>query len=193
MTGAHNTEELDIKLRRLVMETRQGHKAGYRELLQTLAPFIRRSGAAVLARYGRPDLAEDITQEVLLAVHLKLHTYDAGRSFIAWVRAVMRYKIIDALRRSRTGSTVSLDSFEFWEAEDETNPEIQAVRHDLQNLLGRLKPPAGEIIYGLKVEGMSVQDLAAKHGMTESNIKVTVHRGLQKLSALIAEGEDSAR
>ncbi|MGQ0528114.1 MAG: sigma-70 family RNA polymerase sigma factor [Alphaproteobacteria bacterium] len=167
------------------METRESNKASYRNLWQTLAPFVRRNSAAFLARYGQVGMTEDITQEVLLAVHLKLHTYDENLSFVAWVRAVMKHKIIDAFRRNKV-KTVSTDAQDYWEISDTENPEIQAVRHDLYKLLGSLKPPAAEVIYALKVEGASVQELAIKHQMSESNIKVIVHRGLRKLSALIA-------
>jgi RNA polymerase sigma-70 factor, ECF subfamily len=185
MTVHKDTDDLDTSLRQLVMETRQGQKASYRALLEILAPFVRRNSAAFLTRYNQGSMAEDITQEVLLAVHLKLHTYDENLSFIAWVRAVMKHKIIDALRRNKV-KTVSTDSLEFWEPADTANPEIQAIRHDLHKLLGYLKPPAGDIIYAFKVEGASVQELATQHQTSESNIKVIVHRGLQKLSEIIA-------
>jgi RNA polymerase sigma-70 factor, ECF subfamily len=182
-----NLDDLDGLLRQLVLETDQGQKASYRTLLERLTPFVRRNGSALFARYGQTDMAEDITQEVLLAIHLKLHTYDRELSFLAWVRAVMKHKIVDALRRNKI-NPIAIEDLEYWEPVAVENTEIQAVRQDLQKLLDNLKPPAGEIIYALKVEGVSVQELAIQHNTSESNIKVIIHRGLQKLSAMIIKG-----
>ena len=37
----------------------------------------------------------------------------------------------------------------------------------------------------MKLLGLSVRETAARTGMTESAVKVTVHRGLKALSALV--------
>lgn len=186
MLSQRESEELDQLLQRLVAETRQGQTASYKQLLETLAPVVRRIAASLLAHGGQIAMAEDVTQEVLIAIHLKLHTYEQGLSFVAWLRAVTRHKVIDALRRNKLPVS-SIEETSFAEpADPEDFEEIQSVRRDLQQLLSQLKPPTGEIIHALKVEGMTVQELAVRYKMTESNIKVIVHRGLQKLSALIA-------
>lgn len=189
MLSQPESDELDQCLQQLVMETRQGQAASYKKLLEMLAPMIRRNAAVLLARYGHTAIMEDVTQEVLLSIHLKLHTYDDDLSFIAWLRAVTRHKVIDALRRNKMPIS-SIDEERFAEPADPENfEEVQNVRRDLQKLLSQLKPPAGEIIHALKVEGVTIQELAVRYKMTESNIKVIVHRGLQKLSALIAHSK----
>jgi RNA polymerase sigma-70 factor, ECF subfamily len=186
MTSYKSTENLDKLLRQLVRETREGHANSYKKLLEELAPFIRRNSAALLARYGQVAMTEDMTQEALLAIHLKLHTYDEDQSFIAWIRTVTKHKVIDGLRRNKI-SAQSIDEEGAVELVDKADPEIQMVRNDLHKLLSQLKPPAGDIIYALKVEGVTVRDLAELHKTSESNIKVIVHRGLQKLSDLVIE------
>jgi RNA polymerase sigma-70 factor (ECF subfamily) len=184
MTRQQSIDDLDKLLRHLVQDAREGNAVSYKKLLEELAPFVRRNSVSVLVRYGQAAMTEDMTQEVLLAVHLKLHTYDENLSFIAWVRAVTKHKIIDGLRRNKI-SAYSIDEEGATELIDQVNPEIQTVRNDLFKLLSQLKPPAGDIIYALKVEGVTVRDLAAIYKTSESNIKVIVHRGLQKLSALV--------
>ena len=183
-----NTTDLDKRLQQLVKEARQGQTKSYRALLETLAPFVRRNSPALLSLYGLADMAEDITQEILLTVHLKLHTYDQDMSFVAWIRTIMKHKIIDLFRRKKL-QTFSIDAFENWEIADSENPEIHSIRRDLHSLLGSLKPPAGDVIYALKVEGTTIKDLAATYKMSESNIKVMIHRGLHKLSAMASKME----
>lgn len=182
---AENTDILDHTLRQWVLELRGGNQSNYKLLLETVLPFIRRNAHVILTRFHCADIAEDITQETLLAIHLKLPTYDVNLSFLAWVRAVIKHKIIDNLRRLK-GNMVSLTDLEWQEPISSDSPEGAMVHIDLQKLLAQLKPPAGEIIYALKVEGISLKELAKTHQTSESNIKVIVHRGLQKLSAMIA-------
>lgn len=179
-----NNTDLEMDLRNLVMETRAGNKTSYNRLLHELSPLLKKGAMGQLSRFGKIDYADDILQETFLAIHLKLHTYDAEQSFLAWVRAVMKHKIIDYLRRHKV-KVISIDDQDFWDPADETNPEIQSITHDLQKLLGRLKPPAGQIIYDMKVDGASVYELSVRYNISENNIKVIVHRGLKKLSELM--------
>ena len=176
--------DLEARLRQLVMETRRGKAESYEALLRELVPFLRQIAMGQLARFHKTAYADDVTQDTLLAVHLKLHTYDATLPFLAWLRAVTRHKLIDLLRRLRL-ETVTLDDGNCEMLPDPVNVEAPAIHRDLTKLLGQLKPPAGDLIYALRVEGASVQDLSRQFHLSESNIKVLIHRGLQKLSLLI--------
>jgi RNA polymerase sigma-70 factor (ECF subfamily) len=152
-------------------------------LLAAAAPLLRRYCAALLARYGRGEWAEDMVQEIMLAIHLKLHTYDIGMSFMAWMQAVAKHKIIDGLRRERMVQVPIEDA----EILDGSDSEAAMAKRDLGKLLAGLKPPAGEIIHALKVDGVSIKELAEKFATSESNIKVIVHRGLRRLARMIGE------
>ena len=83
------------------------------------------------------------------------------------------------------GVNLSLDDEDMLKLADSANPEAPSIGLDLHKLLGQLKPPAGEIIYALKVEGASVKEIATAHNLSETNVKVIVHRGLQKLARLV--------
>ena len=56
-----------------------GSAVSYRTLLERLSSRLRAYYKGKLARVGRGATeAEDLVQEVLLAIHLKRHTYDTG-------------------------------------------------------------------------------------------------------------------
>ncbi len=59
---------------------------------------------------------------------------------------------------------------------------------DLNQLLGQLSPKVRDAIRYVKLDGLSVAEAAARGGMSESAVKVNVHRGMKTLSALIAKG-----
>src|ERR1700753_1382408 len=83
-----------------------GDSAAYHRLLKSVTPVLRAAARRGLARAGQPvDQSEDIVQDILLAVHLKRHTWDANAPFAPWLFAIARNKLIDALRRrGRRGS-----------------------------------------------------------------------------------------
>src|SRR5437868_3878566 len=77
-----------------------GDDAAYRRLLGAVAPVLRANARRALVRAGQPaDQAEDIVQDILLAVHLKRHTWDVKAPFAPWLFAIARNKLIDNLRR----------------------------------------------------------------------------------------------
>jgi RNA polymerase sigma-70 factor (ECF subfamily) len=159
-------------------------------LLTALVPLLRRYCGRVLARYGRRDWAEDMVQEVLLSVHLKLHTFDPAQPFEAWLYAVAKHKIIDAMRRERIRAVPLEEAAMLSDSQDS---EAALARRDLTQLLGRLKPPAGDIILALKVDGVSVKTLAERFATSESNIKIIVHRGLARLARMLNEATHADR
>jgi RNA polymerase sigma factor (sigma-70 family) len=89
-----------------------GDSAAYHRLLKAVTPVLRAAARRGLARAGQPvDQSEDIVQDILLAVHLKRHTWDADAPFAPWLFAIARNKLIDALRRRGRRVFVNSDDF----------------------------------------------------------------------------------
>src|SRR5207247_1171292 len=129
--------------------------------------------------------AEDLVQETVLAIHLKRHTYDPAEPLTPWVHAVARYKLIDFLRRTRVSSAdVPIDEANLPLAHDD-NVDAES-SHDLKRLLQRLPEKMRCSIEAVKLEGQSIAEAADRCGLSESSVKVNIHRGLKALAALIA-------
>jgi RNA polymerase sigma-70 factor (ECF subfamily) len=96
----------------LMRSAMSGDSAAYHRLLKAITPVLRAAARRGLARAGQGvDQFEDIVQDVLLAVHLKRHTWDANAPFAPWLFAIARNKLIDALRRRGRRTFVSIDDF----------------------------------------------------------------------------------
>jgi RNA polymerase sigma-70 factor (ECF subfamily) len=90
------------ELRALMGASLSGDPAAYRTLLSQLSATLRAYYKGRLARIGRSATeAEDLTQETLMAIHTRRHTYDPTELLMPWVYAIARYKLIDHLRRTR--------------------------------------------------------------------------------------------
>jgi RNA polymerase sigma-70 factor, ECF subfamily len=152
-----------------------------KELSAHLRAFLRKR------LVNLPDDVEDLVQESLLAVHNQRHTYDAGQPLTAWVHAIAKYKLIDLLRRRR-GTEMLTDSIEEeGELFSSADADAAEARRDLGKLLERLPDRQRLPIVHVKVQGLSVAEAARMTGMSESAVKVGVHRGLKALALMIRE------
>jgi len=177
------TSEMELKA--LMVAGLRGDAASYRSLLDRLSGRLRAYYKGKLARVGRGATeAEDLVQEVLLAIHLKRHTYDTGEPLTPWVHTIARYKLIDYLRRTRTAATMPLDEESEAMAHDD-NASAES-SHDIRRLLGRLPEKVRCSIECVKLEGRSVAEAAERCGISESGVKINIHRGLRSLAAFIA-------
>jgi RNA polymerase sigma-70 factor (ECF subfamily) len=172
------------ELRDLLVRALAGDGAAYHAFLRELAGFLRAYLRGRLMRI--PDEVEDLVQETLLAVHNQRHTYDAGQPLTAWVHAIARYKMIDLLRRraGREAMHEPLDEEAMFARSDE---EAHDAKRDLGVLLAQLPDRHRLPIQYVKIEGMSVAEAARVAGMSESAVKVGIHRGLKKLAARVRE------
>jgi RNA polymerase sigma-70 factor (ECF subfamily) len=177
------TSELELKA--LMVAGLGGDATAYRSLLDGLSRRLRAYYKGKLARAGRGATeAEDLVQEVLLAIHVKRHTYDPSEPLTPWVHTIARYKLIDYLRRTRTAKSVPLDEDPEVLAQDDGLATESS--HDVRKLLARLPEKVRCAIECVKLEGRSVAEAAVHCGISESGVKINIHRGLQKLAALIA-------
>ena len=163
-----------------------GDSAAYRTFLKDLSAHLRAFLRRRLARL--PDDVEDLVQETLLAVHNQRHTYETDQPLTAWVHAIARYKLADLMRRraGREAMNDPLDDelavFASFDAEEAD------ARRDVAKLLERLPERQRLPIQYMKLEGLSVIETARATGMSESAVKVGVHRGLKALAAMIRGG-----
>jgi len=174
---------IEDRLRDLLICGLAGDSVSYHAFLKELSTHLRAFLRGRLTRL--PNEVEDLVQETLLAVHNHRHTYDAGQPLTAWVHAIARYKLVDLLRR-RAGRDALNDPLD-----DEmtvfakSDMEAADARRDLGKLLECLPDGQRLPIMHMKLEGLSVVETAKLTGMSESAVKVGVHRGLKALAAMI--------
>lgn len=166
---------------RLLRAANAGDARAYRHFLQAITPVLRGIVRARGPALGAQD-AEDIVQEVLLAIHLKRHTWAPERPLAPWLYAITRHKVIDAFRAR--GSRVDLPI----EALADTLPAAPAPdpteRHDALRMIDRLDPRSAEIVRAIGLEGAEIAETGRRLKMTEGAVRVSLHRALRRLAAL---------
>jgi len=176
----------EIELKALMLASLDGDAASHRALLNQLSRRLRAYYKGKLARFGRGAAeAEDLVQETVLAIHLKRHTYDPAEPLTPWVHAIARYKLIDFLRRTRASLTdVPIEEADTIMAHDD-NVDAEST-YDLKRLIQRLPEKMRCSIEAVKLDGQSIAEAAKRCGISESGVRVSIHRGLKTLAALVA-------
>jgi len=165
----------------------EGNEAAYRRLLAAVAERLRAQMRGRLARWGATDVeAEDVVQETLLAIHLKRHTWNRVERFEPWLAAVARNKLIDALRRRGRRVELPIEEFEASLADESQANRDSAL--DVPVLLSQLGERAREIVRLVSIEGEDARTVATRLGMSEVNVRVTLHRSLKSLAAIYRKG-----
>jgi RNA polymerase sigma-70 factor (ECF subfamily) len=174
----------------LMVRAQAGDEADYRQLLVEVAEAIH---AFLRSRFGSSEFVEDCVQESLIAVHQARHTYDPRRPFRPWLFAIVRNKAIDYLRRQRTRARVH----DHFQTEQEILSQPGSARSEPGErfelgILDGLSEPHREVLVLTKVIGFSIAETSAKLGISESAVKVRVHRAVGKLRRLLEAGNSDS-
>lgn len=176
----------EIELKALMLASLSGDAASHRALLNRLSSRLRAYYKGKLVRLGRgASDAEDLVQEAVLAIHIKRHTYNPDELLTPWVHAIAHYKLVDFLRRTRASFTdVPIDEADEVMAHDDHSDAEST--YDVRRLMEKLPKNMHCAIEAVKLEGLSTVEAAQRCGLSESGVKVNVHRGLKALAVLIA-------
>lgn len=168
----------EATLTRLAGLAQCGNKQAYAALLTACRGWLLR----YYRRKVPPEQIEDLVQDTLLSLHRKLASYDPSRPVIPWIAAIARYRFVDHLRLAYRNTADAIDDDMALAHDDE--PALTA-RLSLDRLFEALPDAQCRAIEMVKIEGLSISEASTSTGQSESLIKVNIHRGLKRLSALI--------
>jgi RNA polymerase sigma-70 factor (ECF subfamily) len=127
-----------------------GDEVAYHKLLSELSQVLRGIVRRGFAGVGVPrDDVEDVVQDVLLAIHLKRHTWDQTMPLGPWVSAISRNKMIDDLRRRGRRPEVSVDLTEFDIEGGDQQSSIDA--RDVERILKGLSAKNSDIVRSISM------------------------------------------
>ena len=145
--------------------------------------MVQRRVLSVLLRFTkqieRQDL-DDIIQFVFLKIWRNLDRFDSKKSPLeAYLSMLSANVVIDELRRSKSGDTISLDMADH-EALVSSELDLLAEWDAIAKCLKELGEPKGSIVEEY-LEGTDVSDICLKYKVTESNVYTIVSRFRKEL------------
>ncbi len=175
----------------LVIRVQQGETAALGEL------YDRYSGRvyAFLLRAVEAGLAEELLQDVFVALWQKAGQYDPARgSFNAWFFTLVRHRLYDALPRYHKQQALSISeggeyNLPSWAANHEVEEQILRLfrNAEIRQALQHLPDEQRQIILMTYFGGLSQRELAAQLDLPISTIKGRARLGLQRLRQLLPE------
>ena len=155
-------------------------RAALDQLLRILRPLVVRYCRSRLGTERGGVAADDVAQEVCLAVLKALPSYtDQGKPFLAFVYGIAGHKVVDAHRHA--GRDRSEPTDEVPEGiDDRGGPEQAALdlsaNVEMRALLAQLPDKQREILVLRVVVGLSAEETAIAVGSTPGAVRVAQHR-----------------
>lgn len=160
----------------------EGDREAFARLYEVTSAKLR---GIVLRIVRQPALADEILQEVYLAVWRHAGRFNPGRaSAIAWLAAIARNRALDEMRRVRPVALEEQPELETLSDPAPLASEQVAFASELtrlQSCLAALDPPRGEIVRLAYLDGLSREELGTRFGHPAATIKTWLHRSLKQL------------
>jgi RNA polymerase sigma-70 factor (ECF subfamily) len=158
-----------------------GDRAAFAELFEHYAPRVK----GYLGRLGlEPARAEDLTQDVMVAVWRKAASFDRSKAGVStWIYRIARNRRIDLFRRERTAT---LDPDEpMLSPEAEALPDAALLAGQQGALIARamaeLPPEQRDMIRAAFYEDLSHSEIAERTGLALGTVKSRMRLAFEKL------------
>jgi len=188
MNKAKPDTELEVFL---MQRTGQGDRGSFEQLYERFSGVLFSTALNVL---GNQEAAEDVLQDVFIAIWEKAPLYDSVRGKpLTWAVTLTRYKAIDRLRSlQRKGvlhEKVEQEAKIFEEHSDKTSlDEVDAaekariVREAVRQLSGSQRKAIEMAFF----DGLTQAEIAERLGEPLGTVKARIRRGMMKLKEIIS-------
>lgn len=167
-----------------------GDRAALEQLLALIRPIVMRYCRARMGAGIGLMTPEDVAQDILIAICGALKRYRPDTRAMSLVYGIARNKVVDAFRAAGRDQSDPTDSLP--ETVDAgRGPDMEAVLNtevdELRALLARLPAAQREVLVLRVALGFSAEEAARTVGSTSGAVRVTQHRAMAKLRALVTE------
>jgi RNA polymerase sigma factor (sigma-70 family) len=152
-------------------------------LLQTIRAILESYYSRRMAG-DRADV-EDLVQDTLIAIYQYRDNYDLSRPLRGWLFGIARHKLIDYFRSQRSHIRLDLDLAEHISVNEGFESDV-TTKLDIERLLGTLPSKQANAIRDTQITGMTAIESAARWDMGESDVRVSVHRGLRAMQRSVS-------
>ena len=176
--------DVQESLETLMTLYQKGDLAAATALINSISPRLYRFFVAQAVSRAEAD---DLLQETWLRIHRVRHTYRPGERAIAWFYAIARHVRVDHYRKAMRTTIREHDLDEISEPTAAAQPAGD--RDELEALLAPLSSGEREVVEMLKVEGLSLEEVARATSSTVGSVKQKAHRAYKKLREAFGSGK----
>ena len=179
-SGESASASTTAEIEQLMKQYQQADPAAAAALVELLSPQLYRFFASQMG--SRTD-AEDMLQDVWLRIHRVRHTYRPSEPLLPWVYAIARRVRVDSYRKRQRIESRETSAYAL--------PEVPANEEDtshlspFEELVASLPESQREVLTMLKVNGLSIEEVARATSSTVGAVKQKAHRAYERLRKLL--------
>ena len=132
------------------------------------------------------SLADDILQEVFIKIYSRLDTLKDTEKLHSWMFQITRNTLIDHYREYKKSEELTDENIGAdWDASDTEKKDLSSC---FMSLINSLPSKYSKTLIMSEIDGMKQKEVAAKQGISLSNVKIRVQRGRAMIKELLTEG-----
>ncbi|WP_247887013.1 sigma-70 family RNA polymerase sigma factor [Azospirillum sp. SYSU D00513] len=173
--------------RLMTLVVRDRDRAAFAALYRLFAPRVK--GYAMRGGLGASE-AEELAQEVMIAVWQRAETYDASQSAVGtWIFAIARNRRIDWLRRERRPELDPNDPMLVPAPESAADEQLALAqnRRTLQKAMESLPESQSDLLRLAYIEGKTQSAIAAERNIPLGTVKSRMRAALEHLKGAMKE------
>ncbi|MEA5005914.1 MAG: sigma-70 family RNA polymerase sigma factor [Rikenellaceae bacterium] len=168
----------------LIKQIIDGEESLFNKFIIEYSPRVLSVVRGVL--YNRED-AEEIAQDVFVKAYFSLKSFRGDCSFSTWLYRIAYNMAISKIRQKK-GSFIQIDNLSIPDdrisASEKVNDQ-EELQKQLNILLEELSPSDRFMILSFYMHQKSIIEIAEITGMSESNVKVRLHRIKKRMSLML--------
>ena len=167
--------KIELELRELFIQSMHGEVESYEQFLEIVSAIVRKFLFHMGRKTTSEQTLEDLHQDVMIKIHQKKHTYHLEAPILPWIYAVTRYSYFDFYRKQKRSPREIVFEESLWVIETEEN------QTSLDEVWEALSTKQQEMLRLIKIEGQSYQETAKALSISETSLKVSLHRIVKTL------------
>jgi len=171
-----------------MMQYQSADPTALNELVRKVSPPLLRYFSS--SRFGRDD-AEDMVQDCWIRIHRARHTYRSSEPVMPWIYAIACHTRLDAYRKRRRLAAREVLVPNVPETLHQYAPNSGEV--EFERLVSTLPESQREILFMLKVSGMSLEEIARATASTVGAVKQKARRAYSTLRRALGKEPKNAR
>ncbi len=167
-----------------IREVIRGNREMFEVLVRRYNQLLFRVGMGYLKK---PELVEDAMQNAYLKAFIHLNRFQGGAAFPTWITRIMINECLMQLRRRQSVREEAWEQEALASVADAVPPQgeidlsLKEMKALLEQAIGAL-PQKYRTVYILReVQQMTTAETAASLGVSEDNVKVSLHRAREML------------
>ncbi|MEI7027415.1 RNA polymerase sigma factor [Paenibacillus sp. y28] len=169
----------------LIKAAQSGDRDALIALLREVEGHVYRTAYYML---GNEQDAKDASQEALIRIYTKIHTYEEKALFKTWVQRIVTNICIDMFRRKKSAVSIEEHNLVFTGPSD-VEKEVASVylAKDIEEAIGKL-PDHHRIVVVLRyLQDLSYNEIAESLGLPLNTVKSYLFRARAQLQNLLQD------